>query len=82
MPANCLSDFLVKVSRTQLAFEVFGGPMCNNYHEQFLASLVDRASDFFGEHSPIEIVSNSMKLCDYDAATNSKFIAYSLIFLV
>ena len=37
--------------------------------------------DFSRECSPIDIVSTTMKLCDYDAATNSKFIAYSLIFI-
>ena len=30
-----------------------------------------------GECSPIEIVNNIMKLCDYYAAKKSKFIAYS-----
>ena len=38
-----------------------------------------QVSDLFGEHSPIESVSKVMKLCDYDVADNSKFIADSLI---
>ena len=38
-------------------------------------------TDIFGEHSLVELVSNVMKLCDYYAAKNSKFIAYSLIFI-
>ena len=39
--------------------------------------IIDKASDFFGEHSPIDSVSKIMKLCDDDVTTNSKFIAYS-----
>ena len=40
----------------------------------------NRLSDFPGERSPIDIVIN-MKLCDYDVATNSEFIACHLIFI-
>ena len=34
-----------------------------------------------GEHSPIDSVSNIMKLSDCDAARYFKFVAYSLIFI-
>ena len=34
-----------------------------------------QVSDFFGSHSPVDSVSKIMKLCDYDVAENSKFIA-------
>ena len=37
--------------------------------------------DFFGERSPTEIVSKIMKLCNYYMAKNSKYIAYSFIFI-
>ena len=45
--------------------------------------IIAQDSDFFAGCSPIDSVSRVMKLSDYDAATNSKFTAYtcSLIFI-
>ena len=37
--------------------------------------------DSFCEHSPIEADSKTMTLCDYDVATHSNIITYSLIFI-
>ena len=42
----------------------------NGYHGLIMVS------DYYGDGSPIDSVSMIMKLCDYHAAKNSKFIAY------
>ena len=47
-----------------------------------MAIMVGLSSDFYAKHSPVHIISKIMKLCDYDAAQNSKFIAHSLIFII
>ena len=51
-------------------------PYAHNGHR---GMIITDVSDLFGEHSPIDSVSNIMKLCDYDADKKSNSFGYSLI---